>query len=94
MANETFETSPEISPGDGDNYSIYTIKVNPEYREFITTMLAVISIIIFLHLLMSGQKSTGLIGSMFNSPFSDTFSKILISVAFYYLVFRKVVMIV
>ena len=77
-----------------ENYSIYTIHIVPEYREFARTLLAVTVILIALHLLMSGQRSTGLIGSMFNSPFSDTFSKILISVAFYYLVFRKIVNIV
>ena len=77
-----------------ENYSIYTISVFPEYKEFAKTLFAVTVILITLHLLMSGQKSTGLIGSMFNSPFSDTFSKILISVAFYYLVFRKIVTIV
>ena len=77
-----------------DDYSIYTIKVIPEYKDFAKTLLAVIVILITLHLLMSGQKSTGLIGSMFNSPFSDTFSKILVSIAFYYLVFRKIINIV
>ena len=76
------------------NYSIYTIYVSPEYKEFTNTLTAVTVIIIMLHLLMTGQRSTGLIGSMFNSPFSDTFSKILISIAFYYLVFRKIVTIV
>ena len=77
-----------------NNYSIYTVHVAPVYREFANTLMGVTVILIVLHLLMAGQKSTGLIGSMFNSPFSDTFSKILISVAFYYLVFRKVVTIV
>lgn len=74
-----------------ENYSIYTISVVPEYKEFTKTLLAVIVILLTLHLLMSGQKSTGLIGNMFNSPFSDTFSKILISLAFYYLVFKKII---
>ena len=77
-----------------ENYSIYTICVVPEYKDFARTLLAATVILITLHLLMSGQKSTGLIGSMFNSPFSDTFSKILISIAFYYLVFKKIVIIV
>ena len=77
-----------------ENYSIYTIFVVPEYKDFARTLLAATVILITLHLLMSGQKSTGLIGSMFNSPFSDTFSKILISIAFYYLVFKKIVIIV
>ena len=77
-----------------ENYSIYTISVSPEYKDFANTLMAVTVILIVLHLLMAGQTSTGLIGSMFNEPFSDTFSKILISVAFYYLVFRKVVTIV
>lgn len=77
-----------------ETYSIYTIKVAPVYKEFANTLLAVTVILIVLHLLLAGQRSTGLIGSMFNSPFSDTFSKILISVAFYYLVFRKIVTIV
>jgi hypothetical protein len=75
-------------------YSIYTIKINPEYKDFANTLMAVTVILIVLHLLMTGQKSTGLIGSLFNSPFSDTFSKILISIAFYYLVFRKMVTVV
>ena len=75
-------------------YSIYTIRINPEYKDFANTLMVVTVILIVLHLLMTGQKSTGLIGSLFNSPFSDTFSKILISIAFYYLVFRKMVTVV
>jgi hypothetical protein len=77
-----------------NEYSIYTIKINNEYKDFANTLMAVTVILIVLHLLMAGQKSTGLIGSLFNSPFSDTFSKIMISIAFYYLVFKKIVTVV
>ena len=73
------------------DYSIYTIRVNPEYVDFANTLMATTVILIVLHLLMAGQNSTGLIGSLFNEPFSDTFTKILIAIAFYYLVFRKIV---
>jgi len=75
----------------GDDYSIYTIHVNPEYVDFANTLFATIVVLIVLHLLMAGQQSTGLIGSLFNTPFSDTFAKILVAIAFYYLVFRKIV---
>jgi hypothetical protein len=75
-------------------YSIYTIRINPEYKDFANTLMTVAIILIVLHLLMTGQKSTGLIGSLFNSPFSETFSKIFISISFYYLVFRKMVTVV
>ena len=74
-----------------DDYSIYTINVLPEYVELANILMAVTVILIVLHLLMAGQKSTGLIGSIFNAPFSDTLAKILISIAFYYLVFRKLI---
>ena len=77
-----------------NEYSIYIIKINPEYKDFANTLMFVSVILIVLHLLMTGQKSTGLIGSLFNSPFSDTFSKIIISISFYYLVFRKIVTLV
>jgi hypothetical protein len=77
-----------------NEYSIYTIKINHEYKDFANTLMAVTVILIVLHLLMAGQKSTGLIGSLFNSPFSETFSKIMIAIAFYYLVFRKIVTVV
>ena len=69
--------------------SIYTIYVNPEYVEFTNCILAVMAIFIVFHLLMAGQKSIGLIGSIFNLTFSETFSKLLVSITFYYLVFRK-----
>lgn len=75
----------------GDDYSIYEIRVNPEYVDFANTLLATTVILIMLHLLMAGQRSTGLIGSLFNTPFSDTFAKILVAIAFYYLVFRKII---
>jgi hypothetical protein len=75
-------------------YSIYTVRINPEYKDFANTLMAVMVILLVLHLLMAGQKSTGLIGSLFNSPFSETFSKILIAISFYYLVFRKMVTVV
>lgn len=74
-----------------DDYSIYTIRVNPEYVDFTNTLLATTVFLIVLHLLMAGQRSTGLIGSFFNEPFSDTFAKILVAITFYYLVFRKIV---
>ena len=71
--------------------SIYTIKVSPEYKDFAVALLATVSVLIVLHLLMSGQTKMGLVGGLFNEPFSDTFSKILVSLAFYYLVVRKIV---
>ena len=71
--------------------SIYTIHVEPLYKDFINTITATLVVLIFLHILMSGQKSTGLIGCIFNIPFSDTLSKILISITFYYLVFKKII---
>jgi|LakMenEpi03Aug12_release.lakeMendotaPanAssembly.Ray.scaffolds.fasta_scaffold604619_2 hypothetical protein len=77
-----------------DNNSIYTIYVSPEYKEFTNTLLAVSVITIILHLLMANQTSIGIIGGVFNSPFSDTFAKLLVSIAFYYLVFRKLVFVV
>jgi hypothetical protein len=77
-----------------DNNSIYTIHVSPEYKEFTNTLLAVSVISIILHLLMANQTSIGIIGGVFNSPFSDTFAKLLVSIAFYYLVFRKLVFVV
>lgn len=73
------------------SYSIYTIHVSPEYRDFSRALLATISVLIILHLLMSGQKNMGIIGNLFNDPFSDTFSKILVSISCYYLVIRKIV---
>lgn len=76
------------------SYSIYTYHVLPEYKDFINTIVATTIIFITLHLLMSGQKNIGLIGNLFNSPFSETFSKVLISLAFYFLVFRKIISIV
>ena len=77
-----------------NDYSIYTIIINPEYKDFANTTMIVTVILIVLHLLMANQKSIGLVGNLFNSPFSETFSKILIAIAFYYLVFKKLVEIV
>jgi len=74
--------------------AIYTIKVSPEYRDFAQTLLATLSILLCLHVLLSGQRSTGLIGSVFNTPFSDTLAKVVVSIAFYYLVVRRLVVIV
>ena len=76
------------------NNSIYTVSILPEYKEFASSLLAISSILIVLHLLMSNQKSVGFIGKVFNSPFSDTFMKILVSISFYYLVVKKLVIIV
>ena len=77
-----------------DNNSIYTIYVSPEYKEFANALLAVSIISIMLHLLMANQTSIGIIGGVFNSPFSDTFAKLLVSIAFYYLVFKKLVSVI
>ena len=71
--------------------SIYTIHISPEYKDFVNTISAVSIIFIVLHLLMANQKSIGIVGKMFNNPFSDTLSKLLVSIAFYYLVFRKLI---
>jgi hypothetical protein len=71
--------------------SIYTIHILPEYRDFASSLLFAVTILITLHLLMSNQKSTGLLGSLFNEPFSETFCKILVSLAFYYLVVREII---
>lgn len=71
--------------------AIYTIQVSPEYKDFAQTLLATISILLCLHVLLSGQKSTGLIGSTFNPPFSDTLTKVIISISFYYLVVKKII---
>lgn len=77
-----------------ESSSIYTIKISSEYRDLARSLLASLSILLFLHVLLSGQKSTGLVGSMFNSPFSDTLSKVFVSIAFYYLVIKRLVNIV
>ncbi len=74
--------------------SIYTIHINPEYKDFTNTILAISIILIALHLLMSNQKTIGIIGRLFNSTFSDTFAKILVAISFYYLVFKKIVSII
>jgi|SaaInlStandDraft_1057018.scaffolds.fasta_scaffold01999_6 hypothetical protein len=71
--------------------SIYTIHVSPEYKDFARALLATISVLIVLHLLMSDQKKMGIVGGLFNDPFSDTFSKILVSIASYYLVVKKII---
>lgn len=71
--------------------SIYTIHVSSEYRDFSRALFATISVLIVLHLLMSGQKKMGIVGNLFNDPFSDTFSKILVSISFYYLVVKNLV---
>lgn len=77
------------------NYnSIFTIHVAEQYREFSRTLFAVLIILLVFHVLMSGQNSTGLIGGLFNRPFSETLSKILVAIAFYYLVSCKIIRIV
>jgi hypothetical protein len=77
-----------------DSSAIYTVKVAPAYRDLAQALLATSVVLLTLHVLLSGQRSTGLIGSMFNSPFSETLAKVIVSIAFYYLVVRKLVTIV
>jgi hypothetical protein len=77
-----------------NNDSIYTIYVSHEYKEFANALLAVSVISIVLHLLIANQTSIGIIGGLFNSPFTDTFAKLLVSIAFYYLVFKKLVAVI
>ena len=77
-----------------ENSSIYTFYANSEYKELINILLQIIVILVVFHLLMSNQKSIGLVGGMFNSTFSDTFAKLLISVSFYYLIFKKIINII
>jgi len=82
------------APGNkGQSYSIYTIKVAPEYRDFARALKATVVILLCLHVLMTGQSSTGLVGAVFNSPFSETLAKVMLSIAFFYLVVRKIAMI-
>jgi hypothetical protein len=76
-----------------DSSAIYTIHIASEYKDFAQALIATLSIMLMLHVLLSGQKSTGLIGSMFNSPFSDTLAKVIVSIAFYYLVVKKILII-
>jgi hypothetical protein len=72
-------------------YSIFTIKMCEEYKDFARTLFAVFVIFLMLHVLLSGQSSTGLIGNAFNSPFSETLAKIFVSISFYYLVALKII---
>ena len=71
--------------------SLYTVHVADEYRDFATALLATFSVLLVLHILLSGQRSTGLVGSMFNSPFSETLTKVVVAISFYYLVVKKIV---
>lgn len=78
----------------GESSAIYTVHIANEYRDFAVALLATFVILLTLHVLLSGQHSTGLVGSMFNSPFSETLAKVIVSIAFYYLVVRKLIQIV
>lgn len=74
--------------------SIYTIHISPDYRDLAKALLATSTILLTLHILLSGQRSTGLIGSVFNVPFSETLTKVIVAIAFYYLVVYRLVRIV
>lgn len=73
--------------------AIYTVHVSKEVHGLATAVLATTSFLLVLHVLMAGQVSTGLAGSLFNHPFAETLAKVLIAVGFYFLIVRRVVQI-
>jgi hypothetical protein len=74
-----------------DDYSIYTLKVSPNYKDLARALLFVVSVLLMLHVLMAGQPQAGLTGFMFNGSFSETLAKVMVALAFYYLVVRKII---
>ena len=74
-----------------DDDTIYTIKIAPQYRDFARSLLFAVSVILMLHILMAGQNDIGFLGNMFNGSFSETLAKIMVSLAFFYLVVRKII---
>lgn len=74
-----------------DENTIYTVKIAPQYRDFARSLLFAISVVLMLHILMAGQSDAGFLGNMFNGSFSETLAKVMVSLAFYYLVVRKVI---
>ena len=71
--------------------SIFKIYVHPKYKDLINYIVGISVFIIIFHILVSDQSSLGLVGEIFNSNFSNTFGKIIISISFYFLVFNRLV---
>ena len=71
--------------------AIYTIQVGDEYRTLIQNLFLALVILIPLHLLMADQKAIGIAGGMFHPAFSETLAKLLLVIAFYHLVVKRLV---
>jgi hypothetical protein len=71
--------------------AIYTIHVPEEYRDMIQNVFLVMIILLPLHLLMANQKAIGIAGGLFHPAFSETLAKVLVVVAFYHLVVKRLI---